>query len=81
MGDAQTETRCVTWPLRMFYRDMTRAAPTAQPTGRAGAQPVVDLSMADGAALDALTVYLMRYEHIRECAVCGLKVSLEMHRR
>lgn len=53
----------------MFYRDMTRAAPTAQPE--------VDLSMADGAALDALTVYLMRYEHIRECTVCAPKVSPE----
>jgi hypothetical protein len=53
----------------MFYRDMTRATPTAQ--------PVVDLSMADGSALDALTVYLMRYEHIRECNACGPKVSPE----
>jgi hypothetical protein len=53
----------------MFYRDMTRAAPTAQPE--------VDLSMADGAALDALTVYLMRYEHIRDCAVRRPKVSPE----
>jgi hypothetical protein len=61
----------------MFYRDMTRAAPTAQPGGRVGAQPVIDLSMADGAALDALTVYLMRYEHIRECVACGPKVSRE----
>jgi hypothetical protein len=51
--------------FRMFYRDMTRAAPTAQ--------SVVDLSMADGTALDALTVYLMRYEHIRECTDCGPK--------
>jgi hypothetical protein len=42
----------------MFYRDMTRAAPTAQ--------PIVDLVSADGAALDALTVYLTRYERIRE---------------
>jgi hypothetical protein len=47
----------------MFYRDMTRAALTAQ--------PVVDLSMADGAALDALTVYLMRYEHFRERTGCA----------
>jgi hypothetical protein len=53
----------------MFYRDMTRAAPTAQ--------AVVDLSMADGAASDALTVYLMRYEHVRECTECGPKVSAE----
>jgi hypothetical protein len=42
----------------MFYRDLTRAAPSAQPE--------VDLSMADGSALDALTVYLMRYERFRE---------------
>ena len=47
----------------MYYRDMTRAAPTAR--------LVVDLASADGAALDALTVYLMRYEHIRECIACG----------
>ena len=47
----------------MYYRDMTRAAPTAALT--------VDLSMADGAALDALTVYLMRNEHIRECTTCS----------
>jgi hypothetical protein len=33
--------------------------------------------MADGAALDALTVYLMRYEHIRDCAVRRPKVSPE----
>lgn len=51
----------------MFYRDMTRAAPSAQDE--------VDLSMADGAAMDALTVYLIRYEHIRECTDCGPKVS------
>lgn len=51
----------------MFYRDMTRAAPTAALT--------VDLSMADGAALDALTVYLMRNEHIHECITCGNAAS------
>ena len=53
----------------MFYRDMTRAAPTARIE--------VDLSMADGAALDALTVYLMRYERIRNYAVGDPKVSPE----
>jgi hypothetical protein len=47
----------------MYYRDMTRAAPSAALT--------VDLSMADGAALDALTVYLMSSEHIRERTTCS----------
>ena len=51
----------------MFYRDMTRAAPTSQPE--------VDLVSADGAALDALTVYLMRYEHIRERTACGSRAE------
>jgi hypothetical protein len=49
--------------VRVYYRDMTRAVPTAAPT--------VDLSTADGAALDALTVYLMRLEHLIQCASRG----------
>ena len=53
----------------MFYRDRTRAAPTAQ--------PIVDLVAADGEALDALTVYVMRYKHICERIDCGATVSLE----
>ena len=48
---------------RVYYRDMTRAVPTAE--------PMVDLSTADGAALDALTVYLMRLEHLIQCASRG----------